>query len=292
MLGDLRLSEEKVVFVLRLLCEGTSVRAAERLSGVHRNTVLSILELAGQKAQTVLENRLRNLNPEHIEIDELWSFVHTKQWKAKTDPIKGDQYLFLSFDSKHKVILNHHVGKRDRDNAMQFMGQLRQRLVPGHRYQISSDCWHPYLKRGGVIYKTFGESVDHTSIYKQYAKADASNPFSRRVIVAFIKNPSLGKPNMARATTSFLERQNANVRLFNKRFSRLTVCFSKKLENLKHSVALFVAYHNFCRKHNTLGMTPAMSAGLAWHCWSIQDLLTEATRIEARAGKEEMSFTA
>jgi hypothetical protein len=65
--------------------------------------------------------------------------------------------------------------------------------------------------------------------------------------------------------TSHVERQNLNVRLFNRRFTRLTMGFSKKLEYLKHSVALTAAYHNFCRVHTTLKQTPAQAAGLADH---------------------------
>jgi len=63
------------------------------------------------------------------------------------------------------------------------------------------------------------------------------------------------------------------VRLFNRRFTRLTLGYSKKLANLKLSVALLVAHFNFCRVHSAHGQTPAMAAGLANHVWSIEELL-------------------
>jgi hypothetical protein len=66
----------------------------------------------------------------------------------------------------------------------------------------------------------------------------------------------------------------------NRRLARLTLGFSKKLEHLKHSVALSIAYHNFCRVHHSLqGETPAMAARLTDHVWTIAELLTESGQI-------------
>jgi len=81
------------------------------------------------------------------------------------------------------------------------------------------------------------------------------------------------------------ERQNLNVRLFNRRFTRLTLGFSKKLANLEHSTALMVAFHNFCRPHNSLHLkatettpakpqTPAMASGLTDHVWTVHELIS------------------
>ena len=58
-----------------------------------------------------------------------------------------------------------------------------------------------------------------------------------------------------------------------RRFTRLTNAFSKKLDNLKAAVTLYVAFYNFCRVHQTLRVTPAMEAGLADHVWTINELL-------------------
>ena len=58
-----------------------------------------------------------------------------------------------------------------------------------------------------------------------------------------------------------------------RRFTRLTNGFSKKLENLKAAVAVFMAWYNFCRVHQTLRVTPAMQAGLADHVWTMGELL-------------------
>ena len=82
----------------------------------------------------------------------------------------------------------------------------------------------------------------------------------------------IGNPDEANISKSFVERQNLSVRMECRRFTRLTNAFSKKLANLKASVALHYAHYNFVRLHRTLRMTPAMAAGVADHIWSVQEL--------------------
>jgi hypothetical protein len=58
-----------------------------------------------------------------------------------------------------------------------------------------------------------------------------------------------------------------------RRFTCLTNAFSKKFENHCHMVAIYHAYYNFCRVHQTLRVTPAMEAELTNHVWSLEDLV-------------------
>ena len=64
------------------------------------------------------------------------------------------------------------------------------------------------------------------------------------------------------------------LRMSNRRFTRLTNAFSKKLENLEHSVALYAMHYNFCRIHRTLRVTPAMEVGITDHVWEIDELIS------------------
>jgi hypothetical protein len=73
--------------------------------------------------------------------------------------------------------------------------------------------------------------------------------------------------------TSYVERNNLTIRTLMRRFTRLSLGFSKKLENLAAAVALHVAHYNFCRVHSTLKMTPAMAAGVVSELWTLDDLL-------------------
>ena len=61
-----------------------------------------------------------------------------------------------------------------------------------------------------------------------------------------------------------------------RRFTRLTNAFSKKLENHVAAVGLYVAHYNFCRVHETLRVTPAMQLGVTDHIWTIGELVDKA----------------
>jgi hypothetical protein len=69
-----------------------------------------------------------------------------------------------------------------------------------------------------------------------------------------------GSPDPQHISTSFVERMNLNIRTRLRRFTRLTNAFSKKFENHCHAAAIYFAYYNFCRVHQTLRVTPAMEA--------------------------------
>jgi hypothetical protein len=72
---------------------------------------------------------------------------------------------------------------------------------------------------------------------------------------------------------SHVERQNLTLRMSNRRFTRLTNAFSKKLENHKNAAAIHFMFYNFCRIHQTLRVTPAMEAGIADHVWTLQEIV-------------------
>ncbi len=78
---------------------------------------------------------------------------------------------------------------------------------------------------------------------------------------------------MRMATTCHVERMNLTARIFKRRFTRCTLGFSKKLENLRHAVALFVWWFDFVRVHSAHGKTPAQVAGLTNHKWTFEELL-------------------
>jgi len=82
-----------------------------------------------------------------------------------------------------------------------------------------------------------------------------------------------GNPEPKQISTSFVERQNLTMRMNMRRFTRLTNAFSKKVDNLKHAVALHFMYYNFTRVHKTLSVTPAMAAGITDHVWAIDEII-------------------
>lgn len=232
--------------------------------------------MAGQKCAKLLDQRIRNLTVEQLETDEIWCFVGCKSANARPlDWERGDQYTYLTFDRDTKLIVNWLIGKRTGENCEVVMHDLKARI--NGRFQLSTDAFRGYATHKGAVYQVFGNDIDFGMLSKAYGKdLTEQRRYSPPVCLYVNKTVQIGKPAWDMICTSHVERQNLNVRLFNRRFTRLTLGFSKKFENLKHSVALMVAYHNFCRVHLTLKKTPVQAAKLTDHVWTIAELLSGA----------------
>jgi len=273
-LDNLRVDFKQACQVVHMLVEGTGIRACERLTGLNRRTVLGILRVAGEKCAALLDGKIRNLRVAQLETDEIWCFVGCKSVNAHPlDMERGDQYTYLTFDRDTKLIVNYFIGKRTGENCEIVMRDLKARI--DGQFQLSTDAFRGYASRKGAVFQTFGNAIDFGMLSKCYGRdIQDQRRYSPPVCLYVKKTVEIGHPDVGMICTSHVERQNLNIRLFNRRFTRLTLGFSKKFENLKHSIALLVAYHNFCRVHTTLKQTPAQAAGLANHAWTIAELLS------------------
>ena len=73
-----RINHERRQLILRMLCEGNSIRSTSRITGCEKRTVgRAILEF-GNACETFLDDYMRNLTMKHVEVDEIWSFVDKK----------------------------------------------------------------------------------------------------------------------------------------------------------------------------------------------------------------------
>jgi hypothetical protein len=113
-------------------------------------------------------------------------------------------------------------------------------------------------------------------VYTHDAAYHLERQYSAPSFASAMRRPITGSPDMELVSTSYIERLNATTRLHVKRLSRLTLAFSKKLENFEAAVALHFAYYNFVKRHNSLRCTPAMAAGVERDFWTVGDLV-EAT---------------
>jgi transposase-like protein/IS1 family transposase len=272
-LDSLRIPQDKAVQIIHMLVEGVGIRAIERLAHVHRDTVLNVLEVAGRKCARVMDEQVRNVPFEFVQVDELFAFVHCKE-KNNTEHNRayGDQYTYLGVDAKTKFIINFAVGKRDAVTTQEYIQDLRKRVKAP--FQLTTDGFKSYPAE---VYYAFLEEIHYAQLIKEYSGPEegiiAERRYSPPECIGARTKIICGTPSPDQISTSYVERTNLSVRLFNRRFTRLTLGYSKKLANLKHSVALLVAHFNFCRKHSAHGMTPAMAAGLADHVWTIEELL-------------------
>jgi transposase-like protein/IS1 family transposase len=272
-LGRHTTSLDDAVKVFTLMTEGMSVRAISRVTGIHKTTILSLLKTVGRKCADLFDAKVQNMRPRYVQADEAWTFCTKKQKRLKfDDPIEfGDQYVWIGIDSETKAVLSYYVGKRDAVSAYEFIGDLSRRIVG--RCQLTTDGLEGYVN---AVDEHFGAEVDYAQLVKQYAPPRTDGPDWFRPsahVVTAIPTPIIGDPDFARISTSHIERANLTVRMHLRRFTRLTNGFSKKLENLKAAVAVFMAWYNFCRVHQTLRVTPAMESGLADHVWTVREML-------------------
>lgn len=268
---------DKQISAISSLCEGNSIRATERLIGAHRDTIMRLGVRVGQGCARLHDALFTSLNVSVIQVDELWAYIGKKQAKVRElgeGAELGDQYTFLAMDDLRKGIISYYTGKRSATSTRYFIADLRQRVV--NQPQINSDGLAFYKD---AILGMFGPQVDYVMIVKNYAVAQGNQAqvrYSPGAVVAVNKQVVSGNPNPRRTSTSHIERVNLSVRMSQRRFTRLTNGFSKKLENHQAAVALFVAHYNLCRVHETIRMTPAMAMGVTDHIWSVGELVAEA----------------
>lgn len=267
------LPREKQIAVIGALVEGCSIRSTERMTGVNRETVGTLLMRVGNGCANLLDETMRDLPCKRLEIDELWAYVGKKQRHVTPeDDTKrvGDTWTFVAIDSDTKLVPSFLVGKRDAESTRAFISDVAGRLK--NRVQISTDGLRTYID---AIGDAFGDrGVDYAQLHKTY-EAEPTGPgrYSPPKVTATEKTPIFGEPVERLVSTSFVERQNLTVRMGVRRYTRLTNAFSKKLENHVAATALHFAHYNFVRRHQTLRVTPAMEAGLAPTMWSVGDLL-------------------
>jgi len=217
---------------------------------------------------------MRNLHVARIELDEAWSFVGKKQRQIKPDDSAdvGDQYVFIALAGAAKAILSYRVGKRTAENTRAFVMDVRHRVLGAP--EISSDAFNAYPN---AVDEAFGLDCSFGTIDKHYdapQAVEAARRYSPAQVVSISKRAVVGRPR--HISTSYVERQNLTLRMAQRRFTRLTNAFSKKLENHCAAVALYTAHYNFCRVHEALRITPAMQLGVTDHIWTVGELVDAA----------------
>jgi len=277
------LSMEARVRVAACLVDGTSIRATERITNVHRDTIMHFGLALGEGCFRLHDALVRDVHVRLIQCDEIWSYVAKKQARVtEKDPVEfGDAYTFLGMARTKKLIISYFVGKRDEVATQAFTKDLRARLVAIP--EISTDGWASYQTAVG---QSFAGNVDHAVIQKNYSRKGRADGQKHDHRYEPPRDPFItkrvghGAPNLERASTSHIERANLTVRMHVRRFTRLCNGFSKKLDNHRAAVSLHVAWYNFCRAHESLRVTPAMEAGIADHVWSVEELVTRALAAE------------
>jgi IS1 family transposase len=270
------LSIDKQIQIIGALSEGSGIRQIERMTGVHRDTIMRLGVRVGHGCAELLDSKMRALPCRQLQFDEIWGFIGKKErhLRPEDDPKLGDVWTFCAIDPDTKLVPSFKVGKRNGATANAFVADVASRMA--NRVQISSDALREYVE---AIELSFGSEVDFAQIIKTYTHDDsiiAERKFSAPEVVTTEKRRVSGSPNMHLASTSHIERLNGTTRLHMRRLTRLTYAFSKKLENFEAATALHFAYYNLVKRHNTLRTTPAMAAGIERDFWTVSDLVKAA----------------
>lgn len=273
-LGKMRISLDKAETCLQLLLEGMSIRSVQRVTGLHQETILNLLVLAGERCEKLMNDKIKGVAVKDVEADEIWGFVQCKNRhklnKKIDNPEVGDAYTFVGIERNSKLILAWHLGQRDMVNTEAFTEKLD--YATSGRFQLTTDGWAPY--ENAVSY-SLGVRVDYAMLIKVYAaNREGETKYSPPEVVKTVSKDMIGSPDPRRICTSIVERSNLSMRTSIRRLTRLTNAFSKKWENLHAMLSLYFAFYNFCRAHKSLGgATPAMAQGIAKTTWSLRDLL-------------------
>jgi len=268
-----KLSLRQRTKVITALVEGNSIRATCRMTGAAKGTVTRLLIEVGKACYLYQYKNLKNLQSRRIQCDEIWSFCYAKQdnlpEKKRGKLGYGDVWTYVAIDADTKLVPCWLVGLRTANYAYQFMNDLAKRLT--NRVQLTTDGHRKYLD---AVDDVFGDNIDYAMLIKLYgADSEGDKRYSPSECLGTETRIIKGNPEPKQISTSYVERQNLTMRMGMRRFTRLTNGFSKKVDNLKHAVALHFMYYNFARVHKTLGITPAMAAGITDHVWTLDEII-------------------
>ncbi|MCZ7616779.1 MAG: IS1 family transposase [Myxococcota bacterium] len=268
-----KLSTAARVRIVACLVDGNSIRATCRMTGAAKGTVLKLLRDLGIACPEYQDRTLRNLSCKRIQCNEIRAFVGAKQKNVPAEKAGqfgyGDVWTWTAICADAKLVPSFNIGPRDAEAAHVFMQDLASRLA--NRVQLTTDGLRAYLD---AVEEAFGGDVDYAMLVKLYGNVPAGEArYSPPKVTGCRRERVNGRPEMAKASTSFVERQNLTMRMQMRRFARLTNAFSKKVENLEHAVSLHFMHYNFARVHQSLRVTPAMEAGISDHVWELEEIV-------------------
>jgi transposase-like protein/IS1 family transposase len=191
-LDDMRIPLERAEMCLQLLLEGMSMRSIQRVTGLHQETILNLLTLAGERCEKLMRERIKGVAVKDVEADEIWGFVGCKNRhklnKGITDPHVGDAYTFVGIERNTKLVLAWHLGERGMEDTEAFTEKLSD--ATSGRFQLTTDGFRPY--ENAVSY-SLGTRVDFAQLIKVYASnREAEQKYSPLEVVETITKIQIG----------------------------------------------------------------------------------------------------
>ena len=278
-----RLDPEQRVRIVSALLGGNTIRATSGMTGAARGTVLKLLTDLGTVCDGYQDLIARDLPCKRVRADEIGTFDSAKQKNVSTEREGewgyGDVWTWTALCADTKLVPSWMLGPRSGDAALAFMRDLAGRMR--HRVQLTTDGDRPYLV---AVEGECGADTSCAQLIKLYGgDGDKDMGYSPRTCIGTEERVVHGDPKPGDMSTSRVE-QHPTMRIRMRRFTWLTNACTKKVENLGNVLALHYMDYNFARVHQTLGVTPAVAAGIADHRWSLEeivDLLLVREQVEA-----------
>lgn len=246
-----RLDPKTRAYILAASCEGMSLRSIERIFGVGNNAISKEVAHAGDWAIDVLDG-VKGLTIDSIQCDELYAFVaareHNVQRMRRRVRGAGRVWAYLAVEPKSKYIFAYHLGRQSLRDATIFMQKVASKL---ERNPDGSFVVRPTIVTDGLkaypeaVDRAFGSDVHFGVIRKSYSKTDEKgNKLPGGRFLGSTRIVVKGRPDVRAIHTNYVERQNLNLRMGNRRYTRRTNAFSKQLLNHERQLALWIVYHN------------------------------------------------
>src|ERR1019366_4013923 len=215
-------AEHRQVAVISALVEGCSIRSTVRMTGVAKGTILRLLAEVGQACADYQDRVIRNVPAQRVQVDEIWSYVGCKEKNVtpgKFDAqICGDVWTFTAIEAQTKLVISWMVGRRDAGGATEFLRDVESRLA--NRIQLTTDGHKMYL---AAVPDASASEVDYAQLVKVYGNdPEGKKRYSPAQCLGTKRVDIIGTPDHEHISTSYVERQNLNMRMNMRRFTRLT----------------------------------------------------------------------
>lgn len=293
-----RITPAKRAMALELLSEGMTVNGICRVLKIGKVNYLRFMLETAAACEAWHDKHFRGIKVDRLSLDEQWSWIRIHKERMtpeqkRDNPTHGDSWFWISIDPKSKAIINWKTGKRRKNFARDFAGDLASRIEG--RVQITTDKLETY---SGALKRAFGDRLDYAQEEKIFQSVKADGPewqkFRVNPLVGVSRTAIHGNPNLKTATVAHAERMFLTVRQSNKRTARKTLAYSKTHENHSATASVQTFIYNLCRKHMSLeGKTPAQALGIVPDRWTLEDVVKMADSHESQKANDafETAFT-
>ena len=272
------LDTEAAIFELavRALAEGNSLRATGRILQVDKDTVCAWLNRAARQCRLVMLYFWQRLHLTECQLDELWSFVHTKEGHLLGAKLLcetyGDAWVWIAFAPVWRLVVAFVIGKRIEENATLLLRRVAA-VTDHHIPFFTSDQLPAYETALLDVYGQWEQpprqgtrgrlpsprrvpspELLYAQVVKKREKGRVVDVTHKVVFGETARIQAVLQASSASTTinTSFVERDNLTCRQHNRRLTRKTTGFSKELPWFEKQLWLSLAYYHFCLPHQSL----------------------------------------